>query len=130
MLELVLVVSGCAAFGGRPKFSAIAAFGEGNPGVPSSAKEKLVGASAVVVLTAVLALTVLEPSVEPESKEVLPEEKADQVLEEIMHPSPCHQYHGRHKLVASESPRCLNPYSTVVVPSSPCLLQVQGIERK
>ena len=34
LLELVLVVSGCAAFGGKPKFFAIAAFGGGNPGGP------------------------------------------------------------------------------------------------
>ena len=32
LLELELVVRGCAAFGGLPKFFAIAAFGGGNPG--------------------------------------------------------------------------------------------------
>ena len=40
MLELVLVVSGCAAFGGKPKFLAIAAFGGGNPGAPKLGKGK------------------------------------------------------------------------------------------
>ena len=40
VLELVLVVSGCAAFGGKPKFLAIAAFGGGNPGGLKLGKEK------------------------------------------------------------------------------------------
>ena len=96
----------------------------------NSAKVKLVVTSAaVVVLAAVLELKGLEPSVVPGSQlpESRSEEMADQVLEEIILPSPCRQFHGHHKLVANESPRCPNPYSTAVVPSFPCLLQVQGI---
>ena len=90
--------------------------------------EKLaVTSAAVVVLESKVSETSVElASVQPEA---LQEALADQELEETKLPSPCHLCHGRHRLVANESPRCLSPCPTAVVVASPRQLQVQGIER-